>query len=180
MAARNMKKVAVSVLALGAATAAVVFGSFAGWTAQTTNPGNSITTGQLLLNNSKDTTAAITVTGLKPGQSGSDTVVLSNPAGGLPLDLHLTQSSVSQTASNFLKINIFDGTSCVYPAGPGACAGYAAFDGSATLNGTPVIGSLAALGSKTYTIGYTLDSASTNADMNKVNTFNLTWTGTPS
>lgn len=180
MAARNTKKIALSVLALGAASAAVVFGSFAAWTAQTTNPGNSVTTGTLTMTNSKNAAAAITATGLKPGETGSDTVVISN-TGTEDLVLSLTQGSVVQNASASLKLNIFDGTNCVYPAGAGACAGYAAWNGSASapLNGSASIGTIAAAGSKTYTIGYTLESASTNADQNKVNTFNLTWDGTP-
>ena len=125
MAARNTKKIALSALALGAASAAVVFGSFAAWTAQTTNPGNSVSTGTLTMTNNKNAAAVITATNIKPGDTGSSTVVIAN-SGNIPLTVRLTQSAVVQGASSFLKINIFDGTNCVYPAGVGACATYAA------------------------------------------------------
>lgn len=171
------KKVAISALALGAASAAVVFGSFAAWTAQTTNPGNSVTTGTLTMTNSKSPSAVINATDVKPGDTGSDTVTITN-TGTAGLVTKLTQSAVVQNASASLKLNIFDGTNCVYPAGSGACAGYGAWNGASTINNLSV-GTIAAGASKTFTVGYTLDSASTNTDQNKVNTFTLTWDGTP-
>jgi len=170
-------KIALSVLALGAASAAVVFGSFAAWTAQTSNPLNSVATGTLTMTNSKSPTAVINATGVKPGDTGSDVVTITN-TGSAGLVTKLTQSAVVQGASASLKLNIFDGTNCVYPAGAGACASYGAWNGAATINNLSV-GTIAAGASKTFTVGYTLDSASTNADQGKTNTFSLTWDGTP-
>lgn len=173
-----MKKLVVSVLALGVATSAIVFGSMAAWTATTSNNGNSVTTGSLTLTNSKPSAAAIiNATNVKPGAEGSDTVTITN-GGNLPLNLSLTQSNVVQGASNFLKLRISDGTNCVYPAKTGACDAYGAWNGVSTIANL-ANGSLAAGASKTYTVGYTLEAASTNTDQNKVNTFDLKFDGVP-
>jgi len=92
----------------------------AAWTASTTNPGNSVTTGTLTMTNSKYAAAGINVTGVKPGDTGSSTVVITN-SGSVPLTATRTQSAVVQNVSNFLKFNIHDGTNCIYPAAAGGC-----------------------------------------------------------
>jgi len=176
MLTSKTKKIVLSTLALGVASAAIVFGSFAAWTAQTTNPGNSVTTGTLGLTNDKDAAAVITATGVIPGGTGSSTVKIKN-TGANPLIVKLTQSAVVQNASNFLQIRIHDGTNCVYPAATGACTAWGAWNGASTINGLNV-GTFAAAQEKTYTVSYQLDANSTNTDQNKTNTFALTWDGT--
>ena len=172
-----MKKLVVSALALGVASSAIVFGSMAAWTATTSNSGNSVTTGTLTLTNSKPATSIINAVNVKPGDVGSDTVTITN-GGNIPLNLSLTQSAVVQGASNFLKLRIFDGTNCVYPVAAGPCVAYGAWNGGAALTNL-ANGSLAAGAAKTFTVGYTLEAGSTNADQNKVSTFALTFDGVP-
>lgn len=172
-----MKKLVVSVLALGVATSAVVFGSMAAWTASTSNSGNSVKTGSISLTNTKDATAIINATNVKPGDVGQETVTIGN-GGSIPLNLSVTQSAVVQGASNFLKLRVFDGTNCVYPAKAGPCTAYGEWNGGAGLLNAAA-GSLAAGASKTFTVGYTLEADSTNADQNKTNTFTLTFDGVP-
>lgn len=183
MVINNSRKVAASVLALGAATSAVVFGSFAAWTATTTNPGNNVATATLTLTNTKAASHVLDVSNVRPGDSGSESVTIGN-VGSVPLDLVLDQNSVVDAVpSGALQLQVFDGTNCLYPAATGACVAYGAWDASAGALNDAAAGSLAATGagaSKTFTIGYRLDASSDNGDQGKASSFNLTWTGTPS
>lgn len=183
MVINNSRKVAASVLALGAATSAVVFGSFAAWTATTANPGNKVATGTLTLTNTKAASHVFDVSGVKPGDSGSQTVTIGN-GGSVPLDLVLDQNAVVDAVpSGALELQVFDGTNCLYPAATGACVAYGAWDGSAGALNDAAAGSLAATGAgatKTFTIGYKLDVTSDNGDQGRTSSFNLTWIGTPS
>jgi hypothetical protein len=136
MATRNRKKLALSVLGLGAATAAVVFGSWASWTAQTNNPGNTVTGGRLTLstnigNGSASTGSPIltnSVTNIRPGDGNSGTVTITNSGTG-PMAVELSQLNFADAISdthNVLKFTIYDSTvgvaDCVYPAATvGAC-----------------------------------------------------------
>ncbi|MEO6866657.1 MAG: TasA family protein [Gaiellales bacterium] len=179
MAVRSSKKVAMTMLALGVASAAVVFGSYAAWTATTTNPGNSVTTGTLTLTSTvPNGTALITVTDLMPGEVEKQSVTIGNGGSG-DVALSLAQSNVNQTASNALQLKIEEGGNCVYPtAATGACASYGAFNGSAGALASLSLGTLTTTVGRTFDVSVTLDNATTvNADQAKVNTFDLTWTG---
>jgi hypothetical protein len=200
MAIRNNKKIALSVLALGGATAAVVFGSWASWTAQTTNPNNQVTGGRHTLGNTKAGATILTtnITDVKPGDGSSDTVTITNTGTG-STDVVLTQSGVTDMLSdgnNDLKFTIFDADTgdCVYPSGTGACPALTAaltgadWDGTTTLDDFVVPGETAdewlAAEDHTFTVTwkYTDDGVVNNAN-NTVgpNTadFDLTWDGTP-
>jgi hypothetical protein len=58
--------------------AAMAVGSGANFNATSANPGNVVTAGNLSHNNSKDGSAILTVSKMKPGDSQSGTVTLSN------------------------------------------------------------------------------------------------------
>lgn len=178
------QRLVATVLAAGLATAAVVGGSSAVWTAETANPSNSVTAGTFVLTNSKNTAPVFTaVTGAKPGSFGSDTVTLTN-GGNTALELFLTQRGVtSNDLSTNLKLTIFDGTNCVYPAQSGACptvstGGGAAWNGSGTLDGTSAIGTLAASASRTYTVSWGLPSTvAGTTGQGQTASFDLTFRG---
>jgi hypothetical protein len=183
---RSPKKVAVTVLALGTASAAVVFGSFAAWTASTSNPGNSITSGTLTMSNSKSAAAVFTATAAKPGDSGSDTVTVTN-TGSIPMTAKITQASVTDSGfGSDLTLKIHDDTAnrCIWPTqAAGACSTYGAWDASATLtnftlDGTGGSGSQwAASEAHTFTASWSFDSGAGNGTQGKTATFGLTWGG---
>jgi hypothetical protein len=177
MASRTVRKTALTVLALGGASAAVVFGSFAAWTATTNNPGNSVSTGSLTLTNSKPAAAVFAAaTNVKPGDTGGDSVTITN-GGTAALDLTLDQDTVVQGAGAALELQVFDGTNCVYPVAVGACVAYAAWDGSAGGLNNLSVGSLAGGAGKTFTVNWRLNSSSGNTDQNTTNSFRLVWDG---
>ena len=138
------KKVAMSVLALGVASAAVVYGSFAAWTAQTTNPGNSVTTGTLTMTNSKNAAAVFTAaTNAKPGDTGGSTVTVTNTGSVAMSTVKLSQGSITNTVGTDLQLKIHDDTTnrCIWPTqSAGACAGFGTWDASATLTNFNVQG----------------------------------------
>lgn len=174
-------RLAASVLGLGGATAAIVFGSWAAWTAQTTNPNSAVSTGSLSLTTDKPAAAVFTATDVKPGDTGSETVTVENTS-SIALDLSLSQTAVTREAGPALQLQIHDGTDCVYPAATGPCVAYGAWDGSTTLANLDQ-GTLDASGgtrdSRTYTVGWKLDASSVNSDQNTDNTFTLQWDGVP-
>jgi hypothetical protein len=179
MSTTTMRKTALTVLALGAASATVVFGSWAAWTASTSNPGNSVKTGKLGLTTDHPATFVFQATNVKPGASDSKTVTVEN-TDSLPLDLKLSQANaVNGGISSALGLQVFDGTNCVYPAATGACTAYGTWVAGAPLT-NKAVGSLAAGATKTFTIGWKLDSSSVDGDQDKTATFDLNWTGTPS
>jgi len=185
MTPKHMKKMAISALALGAASAAVIFGSFASWTAQTANPGNSITTGTLTMTNSKPAAAVFTATGIKPGDTNGSTVVVTN-SGSTPMStVKLTQGTITNTVGTDLTLKIHDDTTnrCIWPTqAAGACAAFGVWDGSATLTnfnvqGTGGTSTWAAAEAHTFTASWDFALAAANATQSKAAAFGLTWDG---
>jgi len=180
------RRAVITVLALGVASAAIVFGSFAAWTAQTTNPGNSVTTGTLALTNNKNATSIFAATGVLPGGTGTSTVAITN-SGGSPLAVSLTQDQLTTTgveASLGLKIHDTTRNWCVYPvAAAGACAAtYGAWNGAATLTNlalpaTDGSAKWPAGQAHTFTLSWQLATTSVNTDQGKTGSFRLVWNG---
>jgi predicted ribosomally synthesized peptide with SipW-like signal peptide len=177
----------LTIVALGVATAGIVSGSYAAWTAQTANPGNQVAAGTLTMSNDKDATSVFTASNVKPGDTGSSTVTVQN-TGSLPMAVALTQDQMSSTGIEAsLGINIHDDTRnwCVWPVSQaGACpAGYGAWDATATLAGSslPATDGSAkwpAGQSHTFTISWQLAASSPNSDQGKTGSFRLVWDGT--
>lgn len=192
MELRTSKKLAISALALGAASAAVVFGSWAAWTAQTANPGNSVSTGTLTLGNNKSATSVFSAaTGAKPGDTGGSTVTVTNTGSTTLSSVSLTQGSVANTVDdtqNTMKLQIHDDTTnrCIWPtSAAGACASYGAWNAAGTLDGTfHVISSDAddawgASEAHTFTVNWKFNDAggADNTSQGKAASFDLTWNG---
>lgn len=140
MATRNNRKLALSVLGLGAATAAVVFGSWATWTAQTTNPGNTVTAGTLSLNNSRGVAQPVlttSVSNIKPGATGSESATITNTGSVALASLRLSLSNAAGftgDTENLLQFRIHDDTTdrCIFPAdAAGACSTWGTWDNTA-------------------------------------------------
>lgn len=182
--ASSPRRLAVTVLALGAASATIMLGSYAAWTAQTTNPGNSVTAGTLTMTNNKDATAVFTATGAKPGDTGSSTVSVAN-SGSIPMTVKLTQDTVTDTGFGAdLQLKIHDDTKnyCYWPTqAAGACGSYGAWDASGTLSAFSVAGTggaqWAAAESHTFTVSWSFDSASGNSSQGKAASFQLVFDG---
>lgn len=183
---RVTRKVALSVLALGAATAALVFGSFAAWTAQTTNPGNSVATGSFAITNSKPAASIFAATGVIPGGNGTSTVTITN-SGSAPLAVKLSQDSLTATgveASLGLKIHDDTRNWCVYPtAVAGACAAtYGAWNGTSTLTNRVLLATDGSVKwpvsqAHTFTLSWQLAATSPSSDQGKTGSFRLLWNG---
>jgi predicted ribosomally synthesized peptide with SipW-like signal peptide len=199
---RNVRKIAMTVLALGIASSAVVFGSLAAWTAQTTNPGNTVTAGKLTMGNSKDAAPILTtnVANVVPGDASSDTVTITNTSTG-DMTVDLTQSNVTDgmtDAHNVMKFTVHDDTTdtCLYPAaayGAGACPAITAVLAGAGWDATAAIASLnvpgtagaasdwAAAEAHTFTVAweYTDDGTVDNSTngTNPTSSFDMAWNG---
>jgi predicted ribosomally synthesized peptide with SipW-like signal peptide len=179
---RNHRKVALTVLALGAATAAVVFGSLAAWTAQTTNPGNTVTAGTMGLDNDNDGNAVVvTSDAVYPGDSnepGQD-VTLEN-VGDADLDVTLTiADATTDVLSTELEVQISDGTRCIYPEDLVADCG-TNWGAWSALDGAYSLGTWAPLDSSTYNVKWRLPdivAGNDNAGQGQTASFNMTWDG---
>jgi uncharacterized repeat protein (TIGR01451 family)/predicted ribosomally synthesized peptide with SipW-like signal peptide len=176
----------VTLLALGMATAGVMAGSYAAWTAQTNNPGNAVTAGTLGMTNSKSAASVFSASNVVPGDTGSDTVTVTN-SGTVPMSVTLSQDAISATGiETSLGLKVHDDTRnwCYWPnTGAGACATYGAWDGSATLTNLALGATSGAAQwpageAHTFTISWQLSAASPNSDQGKAGSFRLVWDGT--
>ncbi|MCW2926527.1 MAG: hypothetical protein JWM86_495 [Thermoleophilia bacterium] len=183
---RGRARMAVTILGLGVATAGMVAGSFAAWTAQTTNPGNSVSTGTLGMTNDKPAASVFSATNVVPNQVGSSTVKITN-SGNVPLSVKLTQDQLSASGVEAsLRLSIHDDARdyCYWPTtGPGACATRGAWDASATLATLAIPNSTggaqwASNEAHTFTLSWELLASSPNSDQGKTGSFRLVWNGT--
>ncbi len=181
----TLLRAALSLVALGVATAGILSGSYAAWTAQTTNPGNTVTAGTLTMSNDKNAAAVFTATNVVPGATGSDTVTVTN-TGSIPMTVQLTQDTLSASGIEAsLRVSVHDDTRnwCVYPSNTaGACLTRGAWDATGTLANFPLP---ATDGSAqwpagqvhTFTLSWELVASSPNSDQGKTGSFRLVWDG---
>lgn len=182
---RRRFRIPVTLLAIGVATAGVFAGSFAAWTAQSSNPTNAVTTGRLSLSNNKQASAVFAASNVKPGDTGSSTVTLTND-GTIPVAVRLTQDQVSSSgveASLGLKVHDATRNWCYYPvsqAGPCPAAFGAWKSSLANLQLRSVSGAThwPAGESHTFTLSWQLALSSPNSDQGKTGSFRLVWDGT--
>jgi predicted ribosomally synthesized peptide with SipW-like signal peptide len=191
---RMRLRIPLTLLAIGLASAGVIGGSFAAWTAQTENPGNQVTAGTIQLDSDQPGIALFDAEDVVPGDTGTGTVELEN-AGTAPLQVLLTQDSVTATgieASLRLQVHDQDRNWCYWPVNQaGACPatggpdddGYGAWDATGTLADLPLpaidgsarwpVGE-----THTFTIAWKLSTTSPNTDQGKSGSFRLEWNGT--
>jgi hypothetical protein len=183
--AKRPRRMVLTALALGVATAGMIAGSYAAWTAQTTNPGNAVAAGNLAMTNSKNGTYVFSASNVKPGDTGNSTVTVTN-TGSVTGAVKLTQDTVSSTGIEAsLGLTVHDDTRnyCYWPlpATAGACNyGWGAWDASSTLSTFSVPnssgGSLwAAAEAHTFTISWQLSASSPNSDQGRTGSFRLVW-----
>jgi hypothetical protein len=182
---RRPLRLLLTILAIGVATAGIMAGSYAAWTAQTTNPANAVAAGNLAMTNSKAATSVFSASNVKPGDTGSNSVTITN-SGSVTANVKLTQDSLTTTgieASLGLKIHDDTRNWCYWPlpAAAGACgATFGAWDASTTLTNFAVPNSSgtalwAASEAHTFTISWQLAATSPNSDQGKTGSFRLVW-----
>ena len=155
----------VTVLAAGG----VAVGSGADFTATTANAGNVITSGTLTQSNSKGSAAIVTGTNLKPGDSTTGTVTITNTgslAGTFTLS-ELAASNAFQPGSLSLKVED------VTTATP-----VTVYSGEFQSAGTKALGSFAAGAARTYKFTVTLAQSAGNADQAKSASATFQWDAT--
>lgn len=151
---RASRKILLSALLLLSLTSAGAFGTWAAFSATTTNPGNSFDSGTVTISDNDSGSAMFAVTGVRPGSTGS-TCMKVLYTGSLAATIKVYTGNVSNTFSNDFTIDIDKST-----AGSDTfqnCTGFAG--GSVTnLVTDSTVGSLPT----NYAGGYTLDAAATN------------------
>jgi predicted ribosomally synthesized peptide with SipW-like signal peptide len=187
-------RIPLTILAIGLATASVIGGSFAAWTAQTMNPGNQVSAGTLAITNDKSATSVFSASNVVPGDTGSGTVRIEN-SGTVPAAVMLTQDTLtggSIAASLRLKVHDQTRNWCYWPVNQaGACPltggvdgdGYGAWNASATLAALPLAATSGAAKwpaaeAHTFSISWKLAASSPNGDQGQSASFRLVWDAT--
>lgn len=162
-------------------------GSFAAWTAQTTNPNNSVASGTLTMSNDKNATSVFSAANIKPGDAPAPSTVTVANTGSIPMAVKLTQGSVVNGFDpGSLGLKIYDTSSsrCVWPTqSAGSCAGYGIWSGAPLTTGISLLANdgIAAKWpagqSHTFEISWQLAASSPNSDQGKTASFQLVWDG---
>ncbi len=183
---RRRLRAPLTLLALGIASAGIVGGSFAAWTAQTTNPGNQVTAGSIALGNDKSGASVFTAANVVPGDTGSSTVTITN-TGTAAQSISLTQDTLAGTGiESSLRLQVYDQTRnwCYWPTNAsGACAAWGNWDATGTLASLPLPATdgsarWPASQAHTFTISWQLAASSPNTDQGQTGSFRLVWDGT--
>jgi hypothetical protein len=91
---RTLGVLSLVLLAIG-----IAIGSGASFTAQTSNPSNTFSSGTLSMSNSKDNAAILTASGMKPGDTATGTVDIQN-TGTLSGTFSLSRSALTDSDSS--------------------------------------------------------------------------------
>lgn len=126
-------KVLMTVLCVGALGSLAAFGVFGAFSATTTNAGNTITAGTVLIGDNDAGAAMYVVTGAKPGDSVSKCIKVTY-TGSLDADVHIYTPSTIGTLGQYVDLTITPGTQPT-PTFPG-CTGFVADSGGAIYTGT--------------------------------------------
>ncbi len=135
--------------------AAAVMASGATFTASSANPNNTFTAGNLSHSNSKDGSAILTASKMKPGDTATGSVTITND-GDLAGTFTLSTSSLAETAvgtggghlADVLQLEIYEGTTEIY-------------NGSIKSVGTIALGTWAAEAAHTYDFTVTFPDGGT-------------------
>jgi spore coat-associated protein N len=163
--ARHPMRVLGALSALIAAVAVAV-GSSASFTASSANPSNTFAAGTLSILNSKEGSAVLTASGMKPGDSATGTVDVQN-TGSLSGAFSLSRSNiVDSDALNPLsaKLNLVVKDCGDFSSGPPTCdAGDPVkYTGTIAAMGSSALGTFAASEQHRYEFVVTFDSGANN------------------
>ena len=160
---------AILPLAALLAAAALTVGSGASFTSNSANTASSYTTGTLTQSNSKANTAIFNLGNLKPGDSLSGTVTITN-SGSLPASFKLTETGTNGFAN---KDNL---TLKIAPsATPGTPIWSGTFGALTTAGPLALAGDWAAGEARTYVFTVTLAQAADNTEQGKTASATYQW-----
>jgi hypothetical protein len=176
---------ALAGLATALAAVGLAIGSGADFTSASANPSNTFSSGTLTQTNSKDAAAILTASGMKPGDTKTGSVTITN-AGSLPGTFTLSKSNLTnpnlgtggEKLSDQLDVTIKDGATTVYSGKLGAM-GAITLDGDTATAGTQQFGkSGSATAAHTYDFTVTLPSATGDAYQGTSTSVEYDWTAT--
>lgn len=184
------RKLALSAALIATAATLLSVGSFASWTAATTNPNNSFATGTLTMTNSDGCatpttigtcTAILTASNMKPGGAAvTGTVTITN-TGSLAGDYSLSATeSVSPSGSTVCTHMDLTVTDDATPAPNTVWSG--TIDGLATAGSQTLTKDnpfAAGSGAHTFHFSVNLDATSPNGEEGATCTAAFTWTAVP-
>jgi spore coat-associated protein N len=159
----------LATLALILAATGVAIGSGASFVSASVNPSNTFASGALTQSNSKAGAAILTAANMKPGDTKSGTVTITN-TGTLGGAFSVTESAVdSKYTTTVLKLKVTDDT-----------AGKDVYSGNLGGLGTKTLGTWTKNEAHTFTFTITFPETNTdqNADQNKTATADFTWNAT--
>lgn len=159
----------LATLALLLAATAVAVGSGASFTSASVNPSNTFASGTLKQSNSKDGQAVLTAANMKPGDTKSGTVTITN-TGTLGGTFSVTESAVtSGFTTTKLQLKVVDTTT-----------GTDVYSGDLGKLGTKSLGAWAKNEAHAYrfTITFPETNADQNADQDKAASATFTWNAT--
>jgi hypothetical protein len=172
-------------IALGLVVASLVTWrtSSALFTATTANGSNSFGTGSVAVSDNDTGTSLFTVTGMKPGSTGSACIKVSY-TGTLAstIKVYGTSESATNALDTYLTISIEEGSTAVttFPSCTGFVTSSTVFNNTLnTIGGTFAAGygtwAPSGSASKDYRITYTLSAAAPNSTMSSTASVTFTW-----
>ncbi|HWW66422.1 MAG TPA: hypothetical protein VNY83_00430 [Solirubrobacterales bacterium] len=133
MKRRQIQKVALSLLVVGVLGAIASFGVFGLFTSTTTNPGNQLSSGTVVIGDNSSGTALYNISNAKPGTT-STTCIKVTYTGSLPADVKLYMPSSVGSLAQYEDLTITPGTQSS-PSFP-SCTGFTPAAGGALFTGT--------------------------------------------
>lgn len=150
--------------------AAITVGSGADFVAESVNTGNAFSTGTLTHSNSKSGSAIFNAADLKPGDTVTGTVTITN-SGSLPADFTLSEDAVNGFTTKANLSLVITRTGEPTPVWSGTF-------GELTASGPLGLGTFAAGEARDYVFTTTLAEAATNAEQGRSATATYTWNST--
>jgi spore coat-associated protein N len=144
---------------------AIAVGSGADFDSSSANTDNSVTTGSLAQTNSKNNSALFNIGNLKPGDSVTGSVTITN-SGSLPASFNLKETATNGFANpDLLTLKITDA----------AAPSTAVWSGTFGTLGTADLGSWAPGEQREFVFTVSLSQAATNAEQSKTATATYEW-----
>jgi spore coat-associated protein N len=178
-------KLALAALATALAAVGLAIGSGADFSSGSANPSNTFSSGTLTQTNSKDAAAILTAAAMKPGDTKTGSVTITN-TGSLPGTFLLSKSNLTnpnlgsggEKLSDQLDLTIKDGSTTVYSGKLGAM-GAITLDGDTVTAGTQQFGkSGSATAAHTYDFTVTLPSSTSDPYQGTSTSVEYDWTAT--
>jgi predicted ribosomally synthesized peptide with SipW-like signal peptide len=185
----TVKKLALSAALIAAAGTLLGVGSFASWTATTSNPGNSFATGSLHMSNSAGNctdvsgtcTAILTATNMKPGGPATTGTVTITNTGSLAGLYSLSSTDAASPAGNTVCTHI--DLTITDDATPIPNTIYSGIEDALVASGAHTLTAdnpfAAITGAHTFHFSASLDAASPNSEQGATCTAAFTWTAVP-